>query len=44
MAIWHHKTNVRRHWGMFIVLAAGTLLHGTLVYLILTRGTLDAWR
>jgi uncharacterized membrane protein YsdA (DUF1294 family) len=38
MAIWHHKTNFRRHWGMFLILLVSTLLHGTLIYLILTGG------
>jgi uncharacterized membrane protein YsdA (DUF1294 family) len=38
MAIWHHKTNFRRHWSMFLILVVSTLLHGTLIYLILTGG------
>ena len=38
MAIWHHKTNFRRHWGMFLILLVSTLLHGALIYLILTGG------
>jgi uncharacterized membrane protein YsdA (DUF1294 family) len=33
-----HKTNVREHWGMLVVLIAGTLLHGALVYMVFFRG------
>ena len=36
IVVWHHKTNFRRHWGMYLVLVAGTLLHGALIYLFLT--------
>ena len=36
MVVWHHKTNFRRHWGMYIVLVVGTLIHGALIYLFLT--------
>ena len=36
MLVWHHKTNFRKHWGMFAVLVVSTLLHGALTYLSLT--------
>jgi uncharacterized membrane protein YsdA (DUF1294 family) len=32
-----HKTNIREHWGMLVVLIAGTLLHGALIYLVFFR-------
>ena len=32
-----HKTNIREHWGMLVVLVAGTLLHGALIYLVFFR-------
>jgi uncharacterized membrane protein YsdA (DUF1294 family) len=36
MIVWHHKTNFRKHWGMFLVLVVSTLLYGALTYLSLT--------
>jgi uncharacterized membrane protein YsdA (DUF1294 family) len=33
-----HKTNIRRHWGMFATLVLSTLLHGALIYLVFFRG------
>jgi len=36
IVIWHHKTNLRRHWAMAVVLLVSTLLHGGLIYLIAT--------
>ena len=38
MAIWRHKTNVRRHWGMFLILVVSTLLHGALIYWTVVGG------
>lgn len=35
--VFRHKTNVREHWGMLVVLIAGTLLHAALIYLIFFR-------
>jgi uncharacterized membrane protein YsdA (DUF1294 family) len=32
-----HKTNIREHWGMLVVLIASTLLHGALIYLVFFR-------
>jgi uncharacterized membrane protein YsdA (DUF1294 family) len=33
-----HKTNIREHWGMLVVLIASTLLHGALIYWMFFRG------
>jgi uncharacterized membrane protein YsdA (DUF1294 family) len=36
--IFHHKTNIRKHWGIFAVLIVSTLIHGALIYLIFFQG------
>jgi uncharacterized membrane protein YsdA (DUF1294 family) len=36
--LFHHKTNVRKHWRMFVILVLSTLLHGALIYLTFFRG------
>ena len=33
-----HKTNIREHWGMLVVLIVSTLLHGALIYWVFFRG------
>lgn len=35
--IFRHKTNVREHWGMLVVLIVSTLLHGALIYWVFFR-------
>ena len=35
--IFHHKTNVRKHWGVLVILIVSTLLHGVLVYWVFFR-------
>ncbi len=35
--LFHHKTNVRKHWGMLLILILSTLLHGALIYLVFFR-------
>jgi len=34
-AVWHHKTNVRRHRLLFAVLVLSTLLHAAILYALL---------
>jgi uncharacterized membrane protein YsdA (DUF1294 family) len=36
--IWRHKTNVRRHWDMLLILLLSTVLHGALIYRIVRGG------
>jgi uncharacterized membrane protein YsdA (DUF1294 family) len=36
-SIFHHKTNIRKHWGILVILIVSTLLHGALIYLVFFR-------
>jgi uncharacterized membrane protein YsdA (DUF1294 family) len=36
--LFRHKTNIRKHWGMFVVLVLSTLIHGALIYLVFFGG------
>jgi uncharacterized membrane protein YsdA (DUF1294 family) len=35
--LFRHKANIRKHWGMFVILVLSTLLHGALIYLVFFR-------
>jgi uncharacterized membrane protein YsdA (DUF1294 family) len=36
--VFRHKTNIRKHWGVFVILIVSTLIHGALIYLVFFRG------
>ncbi len=37
--VFNHKTNIRRHTGMFVILVLSTLFHCAAIYLIFFRST-----
>jgi uncharacterized membrane protein YsdA (DUF1294 family) len=37
-ALFRHKTNIREHWAMLVILILSTVLHGGLIYLVFFRG------
>ena len=42
--LFRHKTNIRKHWTMFAILVASTLLHGVLIYWVFFRQLLEQSR
>jgi uncharacterized membrane protein YsdA (DUF1294 family) len=38
--LFHHKTNIRKHWEMFAILILSTLIHTALIYWVFFR---DIW-
>ena len=38
-----HKTNIRKHWEMFVILVLATLIHTALIYWVFFRDRWPLW-
>jgi uncharacterized membrane protein YsdA (DUF1294 family) len=41
--LFHHKTNIRKHWEMFAILVLSTLIHTALIYWVFFRDLWPLW-